>query len=243
MLAGGLSYPLAEAPEVLRFYDSFVKAAPDELSTAASLSVSEAGQPVVTLVVCYCGPVDAGERVLRRLRTFRSPMDDTIESMPYLELQAASDPGYPFGQLHYWKSGFLPHLTDEAVQTMMQFVEQMPSPATGVGLQQMHGLASRTHPSATAFPHRAEQFDFLILSQWPDPTDTAPNIEWTRAFFAAMQPHLGNAVYVNNLGNEGADRIRAAYGPHYDRLAALKEKYDPTNFFRMNHNIQPSPVR
>jgi len=243
VLAGGLTYPLAEAPEVLRFYDSFVKAAPDELSTAASLSVSEAGQPVVTVVVCYCGPVDAGERVLRPLRTFRSPMDDTIEPMPYRELQAASDPGYPFGQLHYWKSGFLPHLTDEAVQTMMQFVEQMPSPATGVGLQQMHGLASRTDPSATAFPHRAEQFDFLILSQWPDPTDTAPNIEWTRAFFAAMQPHLGNAVYVNNLGNEGEDRIRAAYGPHYDRLAALKEKYDPTNFFRMNHNIQPSPAR
>jgi hypothetical protein len=242
VLAGGLSYPLAEAPEVLRFYDSFVKAAPDELSTAASLAVGEDGQPAVTVVVCYCGPVDAGERVLRPLRAFRSPMEDTIQPMPYEELQAVSDPGYPFGQLHYWKSGFLRHLTDEAVQTMMEFVEQMPSPATGVGLQQMHGVASRTHPSATAFPHRAEQFDFLILSQWPDPTETVRNIEWTRAFFAAMQPHLENAVYVNNLGNEGEHRVRAAYGPHYDRLAALKQKYDPTNFFRMNHNIQPSPA-
>jgi hypothetical protein len=243
VLAGGLSYPLAEAPEVLRFYDSFVKAAPDELSTTASFSVDEAGQPVVTVVVCYCGPVDAGERVLRPLRTFRSPMDDTIQPMPYRELQAVPDPDLPFGQLHYWKSGFLRHVTDEAVQTMMQFVEEMPSPATGVGLQQMHGAASRTHPSATAFPHRAEQFDFLILSQWPDPTDTAPNIEWSRAFFAAMEPHLEKAVYVNNLGNEGEDRIRAAYGPNYDRLAALKVKYDPTNFFRMNPNIQPSLAR
>jgi hypothetical protein len=243
VLAGGLSYPLAAAPEVLPFYDSFVKAAPDELSTAASLAVGAAGQPVVTIVVCYCGPVDAGERVLQPLRTFRSPVDDTIQPMPYRALQAAPDPGFPFGQLHYWKSGFLRHLTDEAVQTMMQFVGQMPSPTTSVGLQQMHGVASRTHPSATAFPHRAEQFDFLILSQWPNPTDTGPNIEWTRAFFAAMQPYLENAVYVNNLGNEGEDRTRAAYGPNYDRLAALKVKYDPTNFFRMNPNIQPSLAR
>ncbi|HEY7069542.1 MAG TPA: FAD-binding oxidoreductase [Acidimicrobiales bacterium] len=241
VLAGGLSYPLAEAPEVLRFYDSFVKAAPDELSTAASLAVAEDGQLAVTVVVCYCGPVDAGERVLRPLRTFRSPIEDTIQPMPYAELQAVSDPGYPSGQLHYWKSGFLRDLTDEAIQTMVHFVEQMPSPATGVGLQQMHGVASRTHPSATAFPHRAEQFDFLILSQWPDPADTERNIEWTRELFAAMAPHLEDAVYVNNLGNEGEDRVRAAYGPHYERLAALKAKYDPTNFFRMNHNVQPSP--
>ena len=243
VLAGGLSYPLAAAPEVLPFYDSFVKAAPDELSTAASLALDDAGQPVVTLVVCYCGPVDAGERVLQPLRSFRSPVEDTIQPMPYRELQAVSDPGYPFGQLHYWKSGFLRHLTDEAVQTMIRFVEQMPSPATGVGLQQMHGVASRTLPSATAFPHRAEQFDFLILSQWSDPTDSGPNIEWTRAFFAAMQPHLEDAVYVNNLGNEGEERIRAAYGPNYDRLAALKAKYDPSNLFRMNPNVQPSLAR
>jgi hypothetical protein len=124
----------------------------------------------------------------------------------------------------------------------MRFVEQMPSPATGVGLQQMHGVASRTEPSATAFAHRAEQYDFLILSQWPDPTHTGLNIEWTRAFFEAMQPHLENAVYVNNLGDEGDNRVRAAYGPNYERLAALKAKYDPTNVFRMNHNIPPSSI-
>ena len=163
--------------------------------------------------------------------------------MPYQTLQAAPDPGFPFGQLHYWKSGFLRHLTDEAIQTMMRFVENMPSPTTGVGLQHMHGVASRIHPSATAFAHRAAQYDFLILSQWPDPTDTAPNIEWTRAFFAAMQPHLDNAVYVNNLGDEGDNRVHAAFGANYERLAALKAKYDPTNIFRMNQNIQPAAAR
>ena len=115
---------------------------------------------------------------------------------------------------------------------MMRFVAQMPSPTTGVGLQQMHGVASRVDPSATAFAHRAEQFDFLILSQWSDSTDSARNTQWTRAFFAAMQPHLDDTVYVNNLGDEGQDRVHAAYGPNYNKLAALKAKYDPANLFR-----------
>ena len=240
VLAGGLTYPLADAPDVLRFYDGFVNAAPDELSTTASLAIADSGQPVVTITVCYCGSVDGGEQVLRPLRTFGRPIDDTIQPMPYKTLQAAGDPGFPFGKLHYWRSGFLRDLTDEAIQTMIRFVERMPSPATGVGLQHMHGVASRIHPSATAFAHRAVQWDFLVLSQWPDPADTTPNIEWTQAFFAAMQPHLENAVYVNNLGDEGDNRVRAAYGANYERLAALKSKYDPTNVFRMNHNVQPA---
>jgi FAD/FMN-containing dehydrogenase len=243
VLAGGLNYPLAAAPDVLRFYDDFVNAAPDELSTTASLAIGDSGQPEVAITVCYCGPVDTGEQVLRPLRTFGRRIDDTIEPMPYQTLQAAPDASFTFGQLHYWRSGFLRHLTDEAIQTMIRFAEQVPSATTGIGLQQMHGVASRIHPSATAFAHRAAQYDFLILSQWPDPIDTARNIEWTRAFFAAMQPHLDNAVYVNNLGNEGDVRVHAAYGANYERLAALKAKYDPTNLFRMNHNIQPTSAR
>jgi hypothetical protein len=240
VLAGGLTYPLAEAPDVLRFYDEFLKAAPDELSTAASLAVGPSGQPLVSIAVCFCGPLDIGAQVMEPLRNFRSPIDDTVQPTPYRMVQAASDAGFPFGQLHYWRSGFLRDLTDEAIQTMIRFVEQMPSPATGVGLQHMHGAASRIPSAATAFAHRAAQFDFLVLSQWPDPTDTAPNIEWTRAFFAAMRPHLENGVYVNNLGDEGDNRVHAAYGANYERLAALKAKYDPTNVFRMNHNIEPA---
>ena len=116
----------------------------------------------------------------------------------------------------------------------------MPSFASGVGLQQMHGVASRVAPSATAFPHRAEQYDFLILSQWSDATDSDRNIEWTKALFEAMQPHLEDSVYVNNLGDEGPARVQAAYGENYPRLAALKRTYDPDNLFRSNQNIDPS---
>ena len=129
VLAGGLSYPLSMAPVVLRFYDEFVKAAPDELSTVASLGLNPAGEPTVSIVVCYCGPIDEGERVLRPLRTFQSPVDDTIQPMPYTVLQSARDEGYPFGRLHYWKSGWLRDVTDGAIETLMEFVPQMPSSA------------------------------------------------------------------------------------------------------------------
>ncbi len=131
-------------------------------------------------------------------------------------------------------------MTDAAIETLMQFLPQMPSSLSGVGLQQMHGAASRVAPSATAFPHRAEQYDFLILSQWSDATDSDRNVQWTRALFAAMEPHLEESVYVNNLGDEGSGRIHAAYGENYQRLAAVKRTYDPDNMFRANQNIDPS---
>jgi hypothetical protein len=240
VLAGGLSYPLDMTPRVLRHYDDFVKAAPDELSTAVSLGRTPAGEPTVSIAVCYCGPIDEGEQVLRPLRTFQPPVDDGIQPMPYTVLQSARDEGFPSGRLHYWKSGWLRDLTDGAVETLMQFVPRMPSSASGVGLQQMHGVASRVAPSATAFPHRAEQYDFLILSQWSEATDSDRNVQWTRALFEAMQPHLEESVYVNNLGDEGPERVRAAYGENYPRLAAVKRTYDPDNLFRANQNVDPS---
>jgi FAD binding domain/Berberine and berberine like len=242
VLAGALSYPLSTAPQVLRFYNDFVKAAPDELSTAVSLALTPTGEPTVSIVVCYCGPTDEGEQLLHPLRTFHSPEDDSIQPMPYTALQSARDEGFPSGRLHYWKSGWLRDLTDGAIETLMQFVPEMPTSASGVSLQQMHGVASRIAPSDTAFPHRAEQYDFLILSQWSDATDSDRNIKWTRALFQEMQPHLEDSVYVNNLGDEGQGRVKAAYGQNYQRLVALKRTLDPDNLFRANHNIDPSQI-
>jgi hypothetical protein len=194
----------------------------------------------VSIVVCYCGPTEEGEQALHPLRTFQSPVDDSIQPMPYTALQSARDEGFPSGRLHYWKSGWLRDISDGAIETLMQFIPQMPSSVSGIGLQQMHGVASRIAPSATAFPHRAEQYDFLILSQWSDATDSDRNIEWTSALFQAMQPHLEESVYANNLGDEGPARVKAAYGQNYPRLAVLKGALDPDNLFRANQNIDPS---
>jgi hypothetical protein len=239
VLGGGLSYPLSEAREVLRFYHGFASGCPDELSTAASLGVTPDGEGVVGVSVCYCGPPEEGERVLRPLREFGSPLADNIQPMAYTTLQGAPDAGFPPGRRHYWKSSYLKDLTDEAIEVMVGFVAEMPSPTTGVGLQQMHGAASRVEQTATAFPHRDEHYDFLILSQWADQAETERNVEWTRSFFEAMEPFFEEGVYVNNLGDEGEDRVKAAYGENYERLLALKGKYDPTNLFRLNQNIRP----
>jgi FAD/FMN-containing dehydrogenase len=241
VLAGGLCYPWARADEALRCHHEFVAAAPDELSTAVSLGLDpDSGEPLVTVAVCYCGSLEEGQRILRPLRAFGPPVADTIAVMPYVTWQSAPDAGFPSGRLHYWKAGWLRQLTPAAIETIMRFVPPMPSAASGVGLQRMGGAASRVAPSETAFAQRAEQYDFLILSQWGDPRDSERNLEWTRALFAAMQPHLESAAYVNNLGAEGADRVRAAYGENYSRLARVKRAYDPRNVFRLNQNIIPA---
>ena len=240
VLAGRLSHPWAAAADVLRFHDDFVAAAPDELSTAVSLARDEQGRPVVTIVACWCGTPEDGERALAPLRAAGPPRADTIGVIPYVALQSAGDGGFPRGRQHYWKSGFLREPTDAALDTLVQHVPDMPSRASGVGLQHLHGAAGRVAPDATAFPHRADQYDLLILSQWEDPEDSERNIAWSRSLFDAMTPHLQHAVYVNNLGAEGSERVRSAFGLNAPRLAEVKRRYDPANVFRLNQNIAPA---
>jgi FAD/FMN-containing dehydrogenase len=176
---------------------------------------------------------------LRPLRDL-GPTVDSIASTAYSALQSAHDAGFPSGRYHYWKSCFVTDLTDGAIDTLLQFATEMPSPDSAIGMQQIHGMAARVDPSATAFPHRRSQSELLILAQWADPAETERNVGWARAFFEAMRPFAAGGVYVNDLGEEGEGRVRDAYGANYDRLAAVKATYDPTNLFRSNQNIRPS---
>ena len=239
VLAGGLVYPWAQAPEVLRLHDDFLATAPDELTTAVSLGVDATGAPALSIAVCWCGTPEDGERALRPLRAVGPPSADTIAMTAYVALQSAPDTSFPTGRLHYWKSGYLREMTDGAIHTLLEHIPHMPSAMSGVGLQRLHGAASRVAPDATAFPHRADQYDLVILAQWTDPHESLRNITWARGLFDAMRPHLQGAVYVNNLGAEGPERVRDAYGPNYERLAVVKRTYDPTNVFRLNQNILP----
>lgn len=239
VLAGALTYPWARARDALRFHDEFVGAAPDELSTAVSLAHGPDGEPVASVVLCWCGEPADGERVLQPLRAFGRPAVDDIGLVEFADLQCAPDAGFPTGRQHYWKSGYLRRLTDDALDTLLGLVDGMPSAASGIGLQGLRGVAARVAPDATAFPHRGARDDFLILAQWPDEADSPRNITWAREAFDAMRPHLEDSVYVNNLGVEGADRVRAAYGSNYPRLAELKRRYDPSNVFRLNQNVAP----
>lgn len=239
VLAGWLTYPAAAAADALHFHHQFLLGAPDELVTAVSLGRDASGAPQVFVGVCWCGDPDQGAHVLRPLRQFGPPTEDTITTMAYVDLQSAPDENFPLGRLHYWKSGYLRQLTDAAVNTLLDIAVATPPGASGVGMQCLRGAASRVAVDATAFPHRAPQYDLLILAQWTDPADTDSHLAWARECFAAMQPHLENAVYVNNLGNEEPARIHAAYGPNYQRLAQLKSRYDPANVFRLNQNVTP----
>jgi hypothetical protein len=111
---------------------------------------------------------------------------------------------------------------------------------TASNAERQRGAAARVPVDATAFPHRAEQYDLLILAQWSEPARTDEHVGWARAAFDAIRPHLEDAVYVNNLGAEGPERVRSAYGPNHARLAALKRIYDPANVFRLNQNVPPA---
>jgi FAD/FMN-containing dehydrogenase len=239
-LAGAVTYPARKAKAALRLYHEFAGACADPLSANASLFQTPDGEAAVAIAVCYARPIEHGDRLLRPLRTL-GPETDAIEPMSYRALQRANDAGFPPGQQHYWKAGYLTALDDELIGTMLDFVSRMPSSASGVGLQQLHGAAGRAGATATAFPHRGDRYDCLILSQWPDPADSPQNIAWTRAMHAAITPFLADGVYVNNLGDPGVNGINEAYGANYERLAALKAEYDPTNLFRHNQNIAPSP--
>jgi FAD/FMN-containing dehydrogenase len=239
VLAGPISYPPGQAADALHLYHQVASTAPDSLATAASVSRGDDGKPAVSVMVCWSGPAEEGEEVLRPLREFGPPTADAVGLIPYRELQTMPDAGFPSGRLHYWKASFLADPPSEAIDTMLRFAATTPSPSTGIGLQQITGAASRVAPAATAFAHRARQYDFLILSQWDSPADSPANIRWTRELFDAMGPHF-RGVYVNNLGEEGSDRVKEAYGSNYDRLADVKAAYDPDNVFRLNQNIRPA---
>jgi FAD/FMN-containing dehydrogenase len=238
VLAGGVTYPARKARAALRLYHEFANNCPDDLTTALSVSRTPDGDVVVSIAVCHAGPVAQADRLLEPLRVL-GPESDAIQPVSYQALQQASDAGFPPGQQHYWKASWLTDLDDQAIDVLVDFVARMPSQTSGVGLQQLHGAAARVDPTETAYPHRSNRYDCLILSQWPDPAESPQNIAWTRELFDAMQPFFAAGVYVNNLGEEGELRVKQAYGPNYDRLVALKTRYDPTNFFRHNHNIQP----
>lgn len=240
VLAGGLTFPASRARAALRRYHEVAATCPDELTTAASLSRTPAGEVVVGIAVCHTGPAEQIERLLEPLRAL-GPDSDSVQPMAFRAWQQAQDGGYPPGQQHYWKSAWLTELGDDAIEVLVEFVSRTPSGNSGVGLQRLHGAAGRVDPGATAYPHRGNRYDCLILSQWPDPAESEPNVAWTQELFAALEPHFATGVYVNNLGNEGEGRVRQAYGPNYDRLAALKRVYDPTNLFHHNQNIRPAP--
>jgi FAD/FMN-containing dehydrogenase len=240
MVLGGLIvHPLSAAKDVVRFYREFAPTAPDELTTHLACLTTPEGDPVVVFVVCYSGPADQGEGVIRPLREFGSPLHAAVGPMPYTEVQALGGPLYPPGRLNYWKSSFIDELPDAAIETMVSQFAAAPSPFSAVALEQLGGAVSRVGRDQTAFSQRSAPYSLIITAEWTDPAESDRHIRWARDTWEAMRPFESEAVYVNYLDADESERIKAAYGGKYERLAALKAKYDPTNFFRLNQNIRP----
>jgi hypothetical protein len=249
VVAGPVFWPIEESPNVLRFYRDWIAAAPDELMTIVVhrkapplpfIPPELHGKPVVAIVCCYAGSVEEGEEVVAPLKAFESPVLDLCEPKPFLEHQAMFDPSYPHGQWYYMRACDVEELTDEVIDITVEHAMRIRSPLTAFPIWQMGGAISRVGEDETAFSGRGAGHTFNITAATAGRDGFDEEREWVRDFWSALEPHHTSGVYVNFLMNEGEDRVREAYGSQkYDRLKALKRRYDPDNLFRLNQNIPP----
>ncbi len=243
VITGGLvAHPFDRAKDVLRFFRDVTARLPDEFMVFGGLihAPDGSGTKLAALVVCHCGPLEAGAAAVRPIKEFGSPVMDAIGPMPYCQLNSMLDAAYPKGALNYWKSSFLSRLNDEAIDRMVDCFAKCPTPMGQILIEHFHGAAVRVAPGDTAFPHRQEGYNLVVLSEWMEKAATDRCVAWARDTYAAMAPFVGTGRYVNYLGDdEAGDPSAAAYGANYQRLQQIKAKYDPGNFFHMNQNIQP----
>jgi len=197
--------------------------------------------PALVIAVCYCGAIEAGEDELRPLRSCGSPMMDTVAPVPYTTVQNMLTEVFQAGRLHYWKAGFVQTFSDGAIEALVDFFAgAVPGFFAAIAIEHLGGAVSRVGPQDTAFSHREAQHSLLVVRMWQDPAESDDNIDWARRCYRTADPFLEGGVYVNYLGDEGEARVRAAYAVNYERLTAVKKKYDPTNLFRLNQNIKPA---
>jgi FAD/FMN-containing dehydrogenase len=233
-------HPYARAREAMRFYDDFCAQAADELSVDAALVTAPTGERFFNISACWCGDADSGERILRPLLEYGAPAERRLTPVPYLQIQSGGDSLFPRGRRYYWKAQFLHTLTDAAIDTVLEVYARAPSPASLLVFQHVGGAIARVPASATPYANRDARYDCFPVSIWDAPPDDDASIRWARDVWSAVRPFSTGGVYANNLGDEGEDRVRAAYGENHARLAALKARFDPSNFFRLNQNIRPS---
>jgi FAD/FMN-containing dehydrogenase len=239
LLVGSVLHAYDRAREAMRFYDTFSRSAPDELSVDAALVTLPTGERAFSISACFVGSPEAGEPVVAPLMAFGSPIESRLRTLPYLQIQSAGDGLFPRGRRYYWKAQFLREIEDGAIDALLDSYAQAPSPSSLLVFQQVGGAIARVPAADSPYANRDAAVDCFPIAIWDDPADDEANMRWARDLWAAVRPFSTGGVYANNLGDEGGDRVREAYGANYARLAAVKRRYDPTNFFRLNQNIRP----
>jgi FAD/FMN-containing dehydrogenase len=250
VLAGVIVYPFAQAKEVLKRYRAFTAAEAPELLTVWTvlrkapplpfLPAEVHGKEVVVFPLLYAGDVEEGRRAVEPVRNFGTVLGEHVAPQPFAAWQTAFDPMMTPGARNYWKSHDFSVLSDGALDLMIEYAGTLPSPECEIFIAHLDGAAGRVAADAMAYPHRNARYILNVHARWQDAGQDDPCIGWARKFFEATAPHATGGVYVNFLTADEQDRVRAAYGGNYDRLAALKAKYDPSNLFQVNLNVRPA---
>jgi FAD/FMN-containing dehydrogenase len=242
VLAGMLIYPLARAKEIFRIYRDVTTAAPDELTLYFALATLPDGTQAAGVLGCYAGPIAEGERLPGPLRESGPLLADQFGPMPYTALQSIPENFNPPGMRNYWKSGYMTQLSDDAIDLLVEEYPSVPAPFTHLLVEQMGGALSRIGEDETAVSHRDALYNAIIIGMWAEPAEDERIIDWVRRLWEALRPFTSGGAYVNyEMSDAGEDRVRVAYGyEKYERLVALKNRYDPTNMFRLNQNITPT---
>jgi FAD/FMN-containing dehydrogenase len=249
--AGLMMYPAERAADLLRFYRDYLAEAPDELFPVISFMTaprapfvpdSVQGQPIVAAFICHCGSLEDGARAIGTLRTFGSPIVEQIGPMPYGGYQHLADAAYPPGRYYERRGHHLGVLDDQIIRTLVAHAPGTVSPLSSVQVLFWGDTAvSRVPAECTAVGPRDAFAGVEYFAAWTDPAEEPRHVAWLTDAWEALQPLARPEVNVNFLGDEGQARIEAAYGPEtYMRLVTLKQRYDPTNLFRLNQNIPPT---
>jgi FAD/FMN-containing dehydrogenase len=250
IFGGPMFFELDRAEDVLRFYRDFIVDAPEELGCFPAYQIAPPlpfipedrhGEPFIAMVACWAGDLDAGEKALQPIRDVAPRMAEMVGPMPYPALNSAFDPLVPPGLHHYWKANFVKELTDDAIAAHLEHGPKLPAVNSTMHIYPINGAAHRVAPDATAFAHRDATFATVIAGMWPpDQVDDEAGTAWVRDYYAATSPHSEAGGYINFAAEDDQDRVRANYGPSYDRLQQIKAKVDPGNMFRHNQNIAPA---
>ncbi len=248
--AGPMLWPLEQATDVMKWYREFIVNAPEEMNGFFAFLTVPPGPPfpeplhlkkMCGIVWCYTGSLDHANAILEPLRKFRPPAFEFFAPMPFPILQSMFDGLYAPGLQWYWKADFVKELTDEAIALHIKHGSELPSMLSTMHLYPVNGVARKPKNSDTPWSHRDATWSEVIVGVDPDPANTDHITAWAKTYWEALHPYSDGGAYVNfMMDGEGEDRIRATYGDNYDRLARIKARYDPENFFRVNQNIRPA---
>jgi FAD/FMN-containing dehydrogenase len=245
---GPIFWPMEDAAEMMRWYRDFILKAPDDLYGFFAFHTIPPSEPfpahlhnhkMCGIVWCYTGPLKKAEKVFAPIRKFKTPAIDLTGPIPFPALQSLFDGLYPPGLQWYWKADFVRTLSDDAIAEHVKYAAKLPSLQSTMHLYPINGAAHRVKKNATPWWYRDANWSQVIVGVDPDPAQKDRVSAWAKEYWSALHPHSAGGAYINFMMEEGDDRIRATYGKNYARLAKVKKRRDPSNFFRVNQNIAP----